>query len=199
MRSLCDPEDPRCAQYQQHFEQLQDANRQVCAEFEESGEAAREAGHALRAAHYEYELACKERMLALERKESALLRSALERAWALLDQLPELESAWKGMQNTQTEEQPAGTVLWGRAGRWVSGEHEPWDVEEGAEEGAGEEGEEEGEEEEEMLWVQQRVVLGASDALWVEREREDDVWDEEMAARAEEEMRLASAARSGLC
>ena len=196
---VCDPEDPRCAQYQQHFEQLQDANRQVCAEFEESGEAAREAGHALRAAHYEYELACKERMLALERKESALLRSALERAWALLDQLPELESAWKGMQNTQTEEQPAGTVLWGRAGRWVSGEHEPWDVEEGAEEGAGEEGEEEGEEEEEMLWVQQRVVLGASDALWVEREREDDVWDEEMAARAEEEMRLASAARSGLC
>ena len=108
----------------------------------------REAGHALRAAHYEYELACKERMLELERKKSALLRSELERAWALLDQPPELESAWKGMQNTQTEEQPAGPVLWDRAGRWVSGEHESWDVEEGA----GEEVEEEVEEEEETLW-----------------------------------------------
>ena len=135
----CDPEDPRCAQYQQHFEQLQDANRQVCAEFEESAHAVREAGHAMRAALYEYELACQKCMLERQTAHSAQLHTALDRACVLLDQRP--ERTWKGMQQTQTEEQPAGRVLWGRAGRWVPGEHEPWDY---VEEGAGESGEEEG-------------------------------------------------------
>ena len=45
-------------------------------------------------------------------------------------------------------------------------------------------------------WVRQVTALSGVDAPWVEKEEEEeDVWDEATAARAEEEMRLASAAR----
>jgi len=44
-------------------------------------------------------------------------------------------------------------------------------------------------------WWTDRLWLSGVDAPWVEREEEADIWDEETAARAEEEMRLASAAR----
>ena len=48
-------------------------------------------------------------------------------------------------------------------------------------------------------WWTDRLTLSGVDAPWVEREDTADIWDAETAARAEEEMRLASAARSGLC
>lgn len=48
-------------------------------------------------------------------------------------------------------------------------------------------------------WFTDRLTLSGVDAPWVEREEAADIWDAETAARAEEEMRLASAARLGLC
>ena len=100
------------------------------------------------------------------------------------------------MQQTQTEEEPVGRVLWGRAVRWVPGNEDPWDwVKEGAGDSGEEDGVENGEEEGEGWWTD-RIRLSGVDAPWVGEEEEEDVWDEEMAARAEEEMRHASAARS---
>ena len=44
-------------------------------------------------------------------------------------------------------------------------------------------------------WWTDRLWLSGVDAPWVEREEEADIWDDETAAHAAEEMRLTSAAR----
>ena len=162
----------------------------------ESRHAAVEACYAEREARYELKLA-------LMRERAELAEGLARSEQAFSDRLLELQGdGWRCMQETQTEEQSTGQVLWGRAERWEpAGDEDPW-VKEGAGESGEEEGEEVGEEEnndEDGVWRSDRLTLSGVDAPWVEREEEEDVWDEETAARAEEEMRLKSAARSGLC
>ena len=154
----------------------------------ESSQALVEACHDARAAWYELQLA-----LMRERAERA--ESQLRSEQALSDQLLELHGGWRHMQETQTEEQPTGQVVWGRAERWEPGDEDPWVVDEG------EEGEEDsvavaGDDEAWEWWAPpQRLALRGVDMPWAAAELCEESWDEETAACAAEEMRLTSAAR----
>ena len=152
----------------------------------ESRHAAVEACCAEREARYELELA-------LMRDRAELAEGLARSEQAFSDRLLELHGGrWRCMQETQTEEQPTGQVVWGRAERWEPGEEDPWVVDEGEEGEAGEEGEEGAWE----WWVpQQRLALRGVDMPWADAETCEERWDDETAARAAEEMRLTSAAR----